>query len=142
MGLTSITMTKSHWQSMEAHVRASVPREACGILAGDQGKVHWVESVTNVEDRVDRFRMDPQEQVDMILRIESEGLFLIGIYHSHPHGPEELSEKDIQEAAYFEAAQILWSPDGDQWSCRAYLIEHQTAREIPVYITGTGTQLT
>ncbi len=140
MGHTSIILTNLQWQSMESHVRASFPREACGVLAGEHGSVHWVESATNVEDGEGRFRMDPQEQLDVMQRIENEGLRLIGIYHSHPHGPANLSDSDIQEAAYLEAAYLVWSPDVEKWSCRAFLIEHVSAREIPIYISGKGTQ--
>ncbi len=136
MGLTLINMTYLQWQSMESHVRARFPREACGVLAGEHGRVHWVESVTNVEDSVNRFRMEPQEQLDAILRIENEGVSLLGIYHSHPHGPDNLSESDIQEAAYPESVYLVWSPSIEKWSCRAFVIEHDTVREIPIVVTG------
>jgi proteasome lid subunit RPN8/RPN11 len=92
--------------------------------------------ITNVEDGQDRFLMDSQEQVDAILRIEDEGLQLLGIYHSHPKGPEEPSESDINEAAYPEAGYLIWSPGVEQWSCRAFIIEQDTVREIPIVITG------
>jgi proteasome lid subunit RPN8/RPN11 len=124
---------------MEEHVRASTPREACGVLAGERSQVHWVEPITNVEESLDRFRMDPQEQVDVMMRIEDDGLQLIGIYHSHPEGPDQLSESDIREAAYLDAAHLVWTSCGGQWSCRAFIIEVETAREIPILISDEGT---
>ena len=136
MNFTSIKMTDSQWQIMESHVLASIPREACGVLAGEDGCVHWVKSVTNVEVSQNRFRMDPREQLDVMMRMEHERLQLIGIYHSHPQGPGNLSESDIQEAVYNEAAYLVWSPSIAKWSCRAFMIEHDTAREIPIIVTG------
>ena len=133
-------MSHAQWESMQMHVQATFPREACGVLAGEQGCVRWVESITNVEDSPNRFRMDPQEQLNVMLRIEDEGLELIGIYHSHPKGPDELSESDIQEAAYHEAANLVWFPSGKKWSCKAFIIKHLEVREIPIHITGSGTQ--
>ena len=135
-------MNHALWQTMEAHVRVSFPREACGVLAGEREHVHWVEPITNVENSRDRFRMDPQEQLDVMMRIEDEGLQLLGIYHSHPQGPEELSESDIQEAAYLEAAHLVWSPCGEQWSCRAFIVKPHSAREIPIHIIEKGTHST
>jgi len=140
MGPTKIFLTDLQWQSMESHVRARFPREACGVLAGECSRVHWVAPVTNVDESLNRFRMDPQEQLDVMLRIENEGVSLLGIYHSHPRGPDNLSESDIQEAAYLETAHLVWSPDVEKWSCRAFLIEYGTVREIPIHITGQETQ--
>ena len=127
---------------MEEHTRASLPREACGVLAGECGRVHWVEPITNIEDSHDRFRMDPQEQLDVMLRIEDEGLQLLGIYHSHPNGPDELSERDRIEAAYLDAAHLVWAPFKEQWFCRAFIIDLHTVREIPIHIADKGTHST
>ncbi len=139
MALDSIFLRQAQWETMEAHVRAIYPREACGVLAGKDSGVLWVQPITNVEKGRHRFRMDPQEQLDVLLRIEEEGLQLIGIYHSHTDGPNELSPSDINEAAYLEAAHLVWSPAAGKWSCRAFVIEYKTTREIPIHIAAKGT---
>lgn len=136
VNLISITMSRAQWQSMQNHVQATFPQEACGVLAGQQGRVNWVKPITNVEDSPNRFRLDPQEQLNAMLQIEYEELKLIGIYHSHPNGLDELSESDIQEAAYPDAAYLVWFPAGKRWSCKAYINEPLAVREIPIQITG------
>ncbi|MEJ2551224.1 MAG: M67 family metallopeptidase [Anaerolineales bacterium] len=139
MNLATIFLRQNQWERMEAHVRAMFPKEACGVLAGKESGVHWVQPITNVEEDRRRFRMDPQEQLDALLRIEEEGLHLIGIYHSHPDGPAELSMSDISEAAYLEAAHLVWFPAAEKWACKAFIIEHKTTREIPIQIVAKGT---
>lgn len=139
MTLDSIFLRQEQWEKMEAHVRAIFPREACGVLAGKESGAYWVKPITNVEKDRHRFRMDPQEQLEVLLRIEDEGLKLIGIYHSHPDGPQELSPSDISEAAYLEAAHLVWFPVAGKWSCRAFVIEHTSSREIPIHFFAKGT---
>ncbi len=124
---------------MVCQVREAYPREACGVLAGEGDVVKWVQPITNVEDSRNRFRMDPQEQLDVLLRIEDEGLQLTAIYHSHPHGPSDLSVSDVKGAAYLEAAYLVWSPAAQEWSCKAFIIEHNAVREIPIHIATKGT---
>lgn len=141
MGLAKIFLQQKQWEKMESHVRSKYPREACGVLAGKESGVHWVQPITNVEKDRHRFRMDPREQLDVLLRIEDEGLQLTGIYHSHPDGPPGLSTSDIGEAAYFEAAHIVWFPVAGKWTCKAFVIEHKATREIPIQIIGEGTLL-
>ncbi len=38
-----------------------------------------------------------------------KSLELVGIYHSHPHGPPGLSEIDVKEAYYPEVVHLVWS---------------------------------
>ena len=40
------------------------------------------------------------------------GSMLIGIFHSHPAGPETASVTDIAEAAY-EVVSVIWSRNHD-----------------------------
>ena len=141
MRATSIKISEDQIKRMETHVRACLPREACGVLAGEQGNVHWVEPIANVENSNSRFRMDPQAQLEVILRIEEQGLSLLGIYHSHPQGPDRPSETDFQEAAYPQAAHLIWSPLDEGWICKAYVLENDTAQEIPIHVHEEGTRI-
>ncbi len=73
--------------------------------------------------------MDPAEQLEALNRMEADGLDLVGIFHSHPAGPDHPSATDITEAAY-EVAYLIWSRAEADWTVRGYWIEGQRATEI------------
>jgi proteasome lid subunit RPN8/RPN11 len=136
MNQEAILMRLEDWRSMLQHVRACLPEEACGMLAGDAGRVRWVLPVTNIARSSVCFRMDPQEHVRALLRIEEAGLSLLGIFHSHPSGPSMPSERDVAEAAYPEAAYLIWYRSDGEWECRAFDLYSEGVREIPILIDG------
>ncbi len=90
---------------------AHVPLEACGLLAGRNGSVKKVLPVRNQAQSPVRFVMDPYEQLQAFEWIDSQELELVGIFHSHPAGPETVSATDIREAAY-EVVHLVWSRAG------------------------------
>ena len=118
-----------YWQEMQRHVAEEAPLEACGLLAGKDDLVEAVLRVRNADQSPVKFRMDPQEQYDALMWIESHGLDLVGIYHSHPSGPETASATDILEAAY-EVVHIIWSRPNGKWSARGFWIEGKDVTEL------------
>ena len=131
--LKVLKMQPVHWQSMRRHVIAQAPLEACGLLAGKQDTVEAVLKVRNAEQSPVRFRMDPQEQFNAFEWIEANGLELIGIYHSHPSGPETASATDIAEVAY-EAVHVIWSCSKRAWKVRGFWIEAGEVTEVNIQI--------
>lgn len=117
-----LTISRSQWQEMREHVARQNPLEACGLLAGTEDRVEKVIPVRNQEQSTVRFRMDPYEQLRAFDWIESNGLELLGIFHSHPAGPEIVSFTDIAEAAY-DVVHLIWSPVQDRWQARGFWIE-------------------
>jgi proteasome lid subunit RPN8/RPN11 len=80
--------------------------------------------------------MDPKAQVAGLFSLEAKGLDLVAIYHSHPIGPAGFSLTDLDEAAYPEAAYLVWFPSGGGWRCRAFrILSENDVREIRVIIT-------
>lgn len=119
---------------MHKHVRSCLPNEACGLLAGIRNHVHWVIPVVNVEMSSIRFRMDPHEQVAAMMRIEEKGMELMGIYHSHPSGPQNPSETDIDQLAYPDAAYLIWFFRNGRWICRAFAMKPEGPNEIQIHL--------
>lgn len=118
---------------MRSYVGACSPLEACGLLGGKDRVVSEVIQITNQARSPVRYQMDPLEQVQAFDRLETAGLELLGIYHSHPSGPAFPSETDIAEAAY-KVVQIIWSRIKDQgdgvWQARGFWIENGKALEV------------
>lgn len=75
------------------------------------------------------FRMEPRAQWRGFHRIEAAGLELVGIYHSHPNGPDHPSPTDIAEAMY-PVTHIVWSRVDGEWRARGFQIEGGEAIEI------------
>jgi proteasome lid subunit RPN8/RPN11 len=109
------------------------PLEACGLLAGKNDEVEKVLLVRNQAQSAVRFVMEPYEQLEAFDWIDSNGLDLLGIFHSHPAGPETASATDIKEAAY-EVVHVIWSRDQGHWQARGFWIENGTVSEVSLQI--------
>jgi proteasome lid subunit RPN8/RPN11 len=59
---------------------------------------------------------------------------LLGIFHSHPTGPETVSPTDIAQAAY-AVAYIILSRVDSAWRTRGFWIEDGSFREVTLQIT-------
>ncbi len=119
-------------ERMKAHVQACLPQEACGLLAGTSNVVREVVPVTNQLQSPVRFRMDPLEQLSAFDWMETRGLELLGIFHSHPAGPDRPSETDIAEAAY-QVVHVIWSRTAGLWKAKGYWIEDGRLSDVELY---------
>lgn len=126
-------------EEMLAHVRACLPEEACGILGGRRGRDRvTVKQVFVLENELRspvRFRIHPREQLRAFQQLEKSGMELVGIWHSHPRGPGELSATDLAEAAYPEAALLVWFPSSQPesgWKVRAFFTAAGQVEEVTI----------
>lgn len=119
----SLILTKEQLQHMIDHVDAHTPLEACGLLAGKDSKVEKIFFVQNQAHSAVRYVMNPVEQLTAFAWIDSNGMDLLGIFHSHPTGPETVSPTDIAEAAYAVVHMIISCMDKKNWHARGFWIE-------------------
>jgi [CysO sulfur-carrier protein]-S-L-cysteine hydrolase len=105
--IPTLKLSQSLLDEMTAYVDQHAPLEACGVLAGKAGRAEKMIGVLNQAQSPVRFVMDPYEQLHAFDWIDSNGLDLVGIFHSHPAGPETASPTDILEAAYAVVHVIL-----------------------------------
>lgn len=131
--MNSLTLTNEQLQKMIDHVDSHAPLEACGLLAGKGSTVEAVLVVRNQAQSPVRYVMDPIEQLHAFEWIESNGLDLIGIFHSHPTGPETVSPTDIAEAAY-AVTYVILARVNDTWRTRGFWVEHGGFREVDLQI--------
>ena len=96
--MTELIIPTDVLERMLAWARAHAPVEACGILAGRNGKVKKLYEMTNVDNSGDHFMMDPKEQFAVVKDIRSGDLEMLAIYHSHPATPARPSQEDIRLA--------------------------------------------
>ena len=131
--MRTLSLTNKQIQQMIAHVDSQLPMEACGLLAGRGSSVESVLVVKNQAQSPVRYVMDPIEQLHAFEWIESQGLELLGIFHSHPSGPETVSPTDIAEAAYDVVHVIVSRVDGT-WHTRGFWIENGMYAEVALQI--------
>ena len=122
------------WEEMARSIAEQAPIEACGLLAGLKGEVKQVYPIRNVMQSPARFKMDAQEQLKAFVDLETRGLELLAIYHSHPKGPTAPSETDIREFAYPGVAYLIWSPREKGWDAQGFWIAGGKAGEIPLRV--------
>lgn len=126
------------WEQMRQDVDQRAPQEACGLLGGHfTSLAAQAESVWPVENALHspvRYRLEPYQQLAVFDAIDTQGLDLIGIYHSHPHGPDQPSSTDIDEAYYPEVVHLIWSVRRDEWQCRGFTIRDRVVRPVRLEI--------
>jgi proteasome lid subunit RPN8/RPN11 len=116
------------------HAKQAYPKEGCGLLVGLDAVERFI-AMNNVGVSTAEYEMDPAELIQALREMRNSGERLIAIYHSHPHGPAELSQKDIEQAYYPEAAQLLVSlADLERPQCAAFRIIGGTPFQIELHV--------
>ena len=134
MRTQALKITADHWEQMRAQVEAEAPNEACGLLAGLEGRVDQVFALENELHSPTRFRSNPRQQLAAFEAIETAGQDLLAIYHSHPSGPPHPSATDVVEALYPGVAHLIWHRAGGEWQAQAFSIEGNRYATIPLLI--------
>jgi proteasome lid subunit RPN8/RPN11 len=113
-----LILPESERYRMAALASDLYPSEACGLLMGRESR--WgTEIVRAVQARNlaivrarDRFQIDPREFMAIDREARSEGLEIVGVWHSHPDHPARPSLTDLASA----------------WEGYAYVILESTAQ--------------
>lgn len=100
--------------------------EVCGILAGSNGLVEKVLFITNQYNSPTRFFMEPTELLQALNWMDDQKKELLGIFHSHPNGPETPSMTDIKEFNYPGVESVIVTPRKGIWELFPYIIEGQS----------------
>jgi len=100
-----IKIEEPAWRVMLEHAIQAYPRECCGILLGREDLLGGRAVVAAVAcgnaydgDQSDRFLIDPHDQIAADRRARSEGLDVLGFFHSHPDHPVYFSETDLKNS--------------------------------------------
>ena len=113
-----------------AHARACLPEEACGLIAGKDGRAVRIVPMRNVDRSASTYRLDPAEQLAAFDAIERDGFELLAIYHSHPAGPEGPSDLDLRLAFYPDVRYVIVSlEEPERPTVRAFRIADGRAVE-------------
>ena len=126
---------------MREHLEAGYPNEACGALLGrEKGSDHEVVQFrgmrNTIQDRpLDRYELDPLEQLRVQKDAEAQGLEIIGFAHSHPDHPSIPSRFDAEHAWTFYSYVVASLQDGKLKETRSWrLDDSQHFKEEPLVI--------
>ncbi len=131
-------------QEMLEHCHQRYPKEACGILAGNNvgpwdlwREVVHVYPMRNVEDSPIGYSMDPNEQLLVEKQMRQRGQGMVGIYHSHTASAAYPSSVDVSLAISPEVSYVLVSlKDRQRPELKSYRIDGARVSEEPVVVEG------
>ncbi|MFB6231980.1 MAG: Mov34/MPN/PAD-1 family protein [Salinibacter sp.] len=99
--------TPSVLDAIRQHGADAYPEEGCGFLLGtvtDDGENHVtaLHRATNrrSERRTRRYELTADDYRDADAAAQTQGLDVVGVYHSHPDHPARPSETDLEEATF------------------------------------------
>jgi len=104
-----IALEAKDLEAIREHGRRAYPEECCGALlgttmgGGEAARVARVEPIENSrrEERRRRYAIEPLEYARLERAADSEGLSVLGFYHSHPDHPAVPSEYDREHGFPF-----------------------------------------
>ncbi|MGH9449056.1 MAG: M67 family metallopeptidase [Terriglobia bacterium] len=96
--------------AMREQARLRLPEECCGLLAGAAEVVTELIPASNALASSRAYFIDPIELIGAFRALRERGLRHLGIYHSHPTGPNFPSPRDVEMAYYPACAYFILSP--------------------------------
>ncbi|HET7678376.1 MAG TPA: M67 family metallopeptidase [Candidatus Limnocylindrales bacterium] len=120
--------------------RRGYPNEACGIIAGDAlahdgGRALRFHATANAAASPYRYRIDPQEQLRIVLALDDADEVVWGIFHSHVRSPAEPSPTDVGLALWPGSLYLICSlADPERPVIRAWSIEDGSIEEVALEI--------
>jgi len=97
-----IELERAFFDEMVEHGLAAFPNEACGVLAGKEGRPVKFFAMANADASPASYRLDPREQLEAANEIEDEDWQTMGIFHTHTHTEAYPSPTD-QDRAFWPA---------------------------------------
>jgi proteasome lid subunit RPN8/RPN11 len=135
-----IRISREHLSKMVAHAREGRPNEVCGFMGGRDNTVEKLYRMENADSSPVSYSFDSGEQLRAMKELESEGLNMVGIYHSHPEAPAMPSQTDIKRAFfpgtrepnYPGVVYVIVSLMPVEPEVRAYLITEDALKKVEI----------
>ena len=125
-------LRESAYQRLVAHAYDGLPNEACGLLGGTDDRAEVFVPCENADRSSRTFSLGPDAWDLADREIESNGMAILGVVHSHTHTEAYPSPTDIDQASNPFLAGWRWvlvSLKHDAPVVRSYVIEGDTVIE-------------
>jgi len=131
--VSGLSISENILAALIRHARENAPLEACGMLAGRDGKVLRFHPMTNADNSPEHFTLVPTEQFAVAKQIRADGHEALAVYHSHPASPARPSEEDIRLAFAGDILYVILSlMDPGRPVVRGFRIEDGRTVHIPI----------
>lgn len=130
-----ITLDVNIYEELVKSGLSALPNEACGLLAGVNGKIEKFYPMTNADASSEHYQMLPEEQFAAVKDMRKNGTDMLAIWHSHPATPARMSEEDLKLAFTPDTVYMILSlMDAGKPSLRAFRIEEGKSVEVDVVV--------
>jgi len=129
---TMLKIEREIFNEMIQHCRECLPYEACGILAGKDNFISKIYKIKNIEQSSVSYFMNPKEQLLAMKDMKTYGMDMLAIFHSHPLGSAEPSQKDI-ELAFYDVYHIIVAIE-PKFEVKCFKIENRKFDEQELFI--------
>lgn len=129
---------------MLQHAQSTYPKECCGAMAGvtrqesgaEGGVVKEVTRAIPLKnsyegEQADRYEIHPMDLLKTEKAMRSEGLELIGIYHSHPDCDAYFSKTDLENSCPWYSFVVLSIKQGVFDHANSFLPDAEQTRAEP-----------
>ena len=108
------------------------PHECCGLLLGTTELIEKIVAASNIRPEPNRYQISPRDHFSAIHRARSEGLEVVGVYHSHPNAAPIPSTIDTDEATYPDYLYVIISVQEKTSSLpiKAYRLNNQAFEDV------------
>jgi proteasome lid subunit RPN8/RPN11 len=124
-----LVLPRRLYDRMVTHARAEFPNEACGVVAGRNGRALSVYPMRNAEASSVVYRFDEREQLQVFNEVEEKGWEILAFFHSHTHTEAYPSPTDRAQAHWVDP---VTEEEVPAYPNITYLILSLTDREQPV----------
>ncbi|MGH9022747.1 MAG: M67 family metallopeptidase [Acidimicrobiia bacterium] len=137
-----VRLRREDFLAMVAHCQDTFPEEGCGLLAGrlladssgPDGSIGAIYPCRNEDASARTYTVDSRDLIRALRHAESQGLELIGVFHSHTHTAAYPSPTDVRQAPDPNWLYLIVSLEHAEAVLRAYSIRDGNIREVPVVL--------
>ncbi len=127
------------YDQLEAHARAELPNESCGIVSTRDGQPVIFHRARNLFESPMRFELHPEDMYSIYTAIEAAGEEMGILFHSHPKTEGRPSQTDINMNANIAKVWggITWwiaSLAGGEFVLRAFEIDGHEVEEVELVV--------
>jgi desampylase len=139
--IRSVVLPHSVRFTIGCHALMAQPNECCGLLVGNEREIIAAIATANVAATPrTRFEVDPAAHIALrrALRRSKTRVSIVGVYHSHPASPAQLSERDLADAHYDDWVHIVVGDVATRAQMRAYQVRSGQAAGVKLRASSGG----
>lgn len=132
--INDISIPKKIIQDLLHHAQQTPKQEVCGLISSQNEIPYRSYPIKNTAAQPEIFfKLDAQQQIQVMAKMRNNNEQLFAIYHSHPTAPAIPSSSDIEQANYPDALYIIISLNTKGvLELRGYKINDSQYTEVPL----------